>query len=101
MEFISLHRCIRNTSIDATILTERRLKTSRRPWTPEGLQRSLHNWVGQKKEGRRRRRGSGTGPAPWGRGAEAEERFPNSGKPLSDWEINWDRREAFEAVGRG
>ena len=41
------------------------------------------------------------GPAPWGRGAEAEERFPNSGKSLSYREINWDRREAFEAVRRG
>ena len=41
------------------------------------------------------------GPAPQGGGAEAEERFPNAGKPLSDRELNWDRREAFEAVGRG
>ena len=41
------------------------------------------------------------GPAPLGGGAEAEERFLNSGKPLSAAEINWDRREAFEAVGRG
>ena len=36
-----------------------------------------------------------------GGGAEAEERFLNSGKPVSDGEIYWDRREAFEAVGKG
>ena len=60
-----------------------------------------------KKKGRRRRRGSGMGPAPQGGGAETEERFPNSGKPpihwgnpLSDGEIDWDRREASEAVRR-
>ena len=31
MEFISLHGYIRNTSIDAAILTEHQMKTSRRP----------------------------------------------------------------------
>ena len=48
------------------------------------------------------------GPASRGGGAEAEERFPNSrkcplqrGNPLSDGEVDWDRRDAFEAVGRG
>ena len=35
VEFISLHGCIRNISIDETILTEHQLKTSRRPWTVE------------------------------------------------------------------
>ena len=35
VEHMSLHECIRNTSIDATILTEHWLKTSRRPWTLE------------------------------------------------------------------
>ena len=54
----------------------------------KGLQRSLHNWVGCKKEGRRRGGGSRMGPAPRARGTEAEKRFPNSGKPPL-WRGNW------------
>ena len=41
------------------------------------------------------------GPASQVGGAEAEERFPNKGKPPLHREIDRDRREAFEAVGRG
>lgn len=40
----------------------------------------MHNWVGQKKGGRRGRRASGTGPALGGEEAEAGKRFLHPGK---------------------
>ena len=35
MEYISLHRCIRNTPSDAEDLTEHQLSASRSPWSWE------------------------------------------------------------------
>ena len=34
-EFISPHKCIKNTATNGTILTEHLRKASRGPWTPE------------------------------------------------------------------
>lgn len=44
MEFISLHKCIKNTSTSVTVLTE--LNTSRGSWTPKVQERSPYNQVG-------------------------------------------------------
>ena len=47
----------------------------------KGQERSLHNQVGWKKEGKRKVRGRGKRPMPVAGGAEGEERFPHPGKP--------------------
>lgn len=75
MEYISRHKCIKDTYINATALTAHQLNRSGVPDHWKGLHGSTHNWVGQKKGGRRGRRASGTGPALGGEEAEAGKRF--------------------------
>ena len=53
IEYCSPHWCIRDTSTDATVLTEHWLNTSRSPDHQKGPYGSMHNWLWWKKEGRR------------------------------------------------
>ena len=82
VEYISLHRCIKNTSTDGTVLAEhqRTLAEDLEHW--KGQWRFLHNRVGWKKEGRKKRRGCTTGPVPLGESWSRGE-FPTSGETLS------------------
>lgn len=73
MEFISPHKCIKNTATNGTILTEHLQKASRGPWTPERTNKIPTGGAGQKKE--RKRTGSRTGPALLGRGEELKEKI--------------------------
>ena len=52
MELISLHKRIKNTSANGTILTEPLQKTSRGPGTPKGQDGFLLSQGDQKKEGK-------------------------------------------------
>lgn len=56
MEFIFLHKCIKDTSTDETILTEHWLIICRRSWTPERRE-EIPEELGRMKE----RRGVGVG----------------------------------------
>ena len=58
---------------DGVIVTEGWLNTSRRPWTRQ--ERSLYNQVGQKKEGKKKKRGSGMEAVLFGERVEGSERF--------------------------
>ena len=101
MEYMSLPGCIKNTSSDAEDLTEHQLSTSRSPWPPERIIRihvSTNNWVGWKKEGRRRRKASRNGPPPRGWGAEAGERLHIWGKRLGQKGSVWDCRRRVKQL---
>ena len=69
MEFIFLHKCIKDTSTNETILTEHWLNICRRSWTPERTG-EIPSELGrmkkrrEKKKRERMRRGYKMGPAP-------------------------------------
>ena len=81
MEFISPHKCIKNTS---AILTEQLLNTSRGPWTPK--KKDPH----KTRQDKRKKKGKGRGEEarqdlhPW-QAAEGERRFPHLGMPPHWW----------------
>ena len=56
MEFIFLHKCIKDTATDETILTEQWLIIFRRSWTPERTE-EIPEELGRMKE----RRGGAVG----------------------------------------
>ena len=78
------HKYIKNTSTCGTVLTEHLLNAGRRPQTPKRARKSPHNWVGQKKKGKKKKRerekGIRTGPAPQRRSRER-------GKVCVPWEV--------------
>ena len=80
MEFISPHKCIKNTSTKETVLTEHLLNISGRLWTPKKKQENYpHNKVGQKK-GKGNQKGSATLMGSW-----RWEEFPTLRKIPSQW----------------
>lgn len=94
-EFISPHKCIKNTATIRTILTERLRKASRGPWTPERTNKIPTGGAGQKRE--RKKTGSRTGPALLGRGEELKEKRKSRtwGSPLTSREISRGRKGAL------
>ena len=77
MEFISPHKCTKNTSTNWIILTKHQLNTSRGPERPQRT-RKIPKWLGRMKErrGKEERKQDETGSQGWG---GLKERFPHLG----------------------
>ena len=92
VEYISLHRCIRNTPSDAEDLTEHQVRAGRSP-SPLGRNTQVHTNLGRMKEGREKEESE----QDWTRIQGVKELKQGSDPHIRA--IVWDRGKAFEAVG--
>ena len=102
MEFIFLHKCIKDTSTNETILTEHWLNICRRSWTPERTG-EIPSELGRMKKRREKKKEREWEEDirwdlhPWGYWRRGK--FLTSGEiPSNDGDIKWDRRGASGAV---
>ena len=79
MELTYSHQYNKNTSISGMIRTEHLLNTGKRPQISERARKPPHNWIGQKKKGKKIKKGTRMGTAPQG-GNYKEGNFPKPRK---------------------